>query len=73
MLKLVPNLKTNKSLKLLLVDKKVNGSMLMRLTMAGIPQNKENKEKCLIFVVIYWVRVDIQNLKTKPWISEKEN
>ena len=50
MLKLVPNLKTNKSLKLLLVDKKVNGSMLMRLTMAGIPQNKE---KCLIFVVIY--------------------
>ena len=70
MLKLVPNLKTNKSLKLLLVDKKVNGSMLMRLTMAGIPQNKE---KCLIFVVIYWVRVDIQNLKKKPWISEKEN
>ena len=50
MLKLVPNLKTNKSLKLLLVDKKVNGSMLMRLTMAGIAQNKE---KCLIFVVIY--------------------
>ena len=70
MLKLVPNLKTNKSLKLLLVDKKVNGSMLMRLTMAGIVQSKE---KCLIFVVIYWVRVDIQNLKTKPWISEKEN
>ena len=50
MLKLVPNLKTNKSLKLLLVDKKVNGSMLMRLTMAGIVQSKE---KCLIFVVIY--------------------
>ena len=40
MLKLVPKLKTNKSLKLLLADMKANCSLLMRLEMAGIAQNK---------------------------------
>ena len=39
-LKLVPKLKTNKSLKLLLVDIKANSSILMRLKMAGMAQNK---------------------------------
>ena len=62
MSKLVPNLKTNESLKLLLVDKKVNSSILMRLEMAGIAQNKQ---KCFIFIVIYQVRVENQKLKTK--------
>ena len=41
MLQLVPDLKTNKSLKLLLVDKKMNSSILMRLEMAGMTQNKQ--------------------------------
>ena len=41
MLKLVPKLKTNKSLKLLLVDTEVNSSILMRLQMAGMAQNKQ--------------------------------
>ena len=36
MLKLVPQLKTNKLFKLLLVDMKVNGNILMRLEMAVI-------------------------------------
>ena len=49
MLKLVPKLKTNKSLKLLLVDMKANSSILMRLEMAGIAQNKQ---KYLIFIVV---------------------
>ena len=40
MLKLVPKLKTNKSMKLLLVDMKANSSILMRLEMAGMAQNK---------------------------------
>ena len=40
MLKLVPKLKTNKSLKLLLVDIKANSSILMRLKMSGMAQNK---------------------------------
>ena len=39
-LKLVPKLKTNKSLKLLLVDIKANSSILMRLKMSGMAQNK---------------------------------
>ena len=33
-------LKTNKSLKLLLVDKKENNSIFMRLEMAGMAENK---------------------------------
>ena len=40
MLKLVPKLKTNKSLKLLLVDLEANSSILMRLAIAGMAQNK---------------------------------
>ena len=40
MLKLVPKLKTNKSLKLLLVDIKANSNILMRLKMSGMAQNK---------------------------------
>ena len=46
---LVPKLKTNKSLKLLLVDIKANSSILMRLEMAKMTQNKQ---KCLIFIVV---------------------
>ena len=40
MLKLVPMLNINKTLKLLLVDIKANSSVLMRLEMAGMAQNK---------------------------------
>ena len=54
---LVPKLKTNKSLKLLLVDIKANSSILMRLEMAGMAQNKQ---KCLIFIVVPRVRVENQ-------------
>ena len=54
---LFPKLKTNKSLKLLLVDIKANSSILMRLEMAGIAQNKQ---KCLIFIVVPRVRVENQ-------------
>ena len=50
-------LKINKSLKLLLVDIKVNSSILMRLEMAGMAQNKQ---KCLIFIVVPQVRVENQ-------------
>ena len=54
---LVPKLKTNKSMKLLLVDIKANSSILMRLEMAGMAQNKQ---KCLIFIVVPRVRVENQ-------------
>ena len=57
MLKLVIKLKTNKSLKLLLVDMKVNNSMLMRLEMEGMAQNNK---KCLIFIEVPPVRVENQ-------------
>ena len=50
-------LKINKSLKLLLVDIKVNSSILKRLEMAGMAQNKQ---KCLIFIVVPQVRVENQ-------------
>ena len=40
MLKSVPTLKSNKSLKLLLVGTKANSSMLRRLEMAMMAQNK---------------------------------
>ena len=49
MLKLVPKLKTNKSLKSLLVDMKTNSSILMRLEIAGMAQNKQKR---LIFIVV---------------------
>ena len=49
MLKLVPKLKTNKSLKSQLVDMKTNGSILMRLEIAGMAQNKQKR---LIFIVV---------------------
>ena len=49
MLKLVPKLKTNKSLKSQLVDMKTNSSILMRLEIAGMAQNKQ---KHLIFIVV---------------------
>ena len=39
MLKLVPKLKTNKLLKLLLVDMKANSSIFMRLEMAWMAKN----------------------------------
>ena len=42
MLKLVPKLKTNKSMKLLLVDMKANSSILMRLEMARVAQTSKN-------------------------------
>ena len=54
---LVSKLKTNKSLKLLLVDIKANSSILMRLEMAGMAQNKQ---KCFIFIVVPQVRVENQ-------------
>ena len=44
-------------MKLLLVDIKANSSILMRLEMAGIAQNKQ---KCLIFIVVPRVRVENQ-------------
>ena len=46
-LKLVPKIKTVKSLKLLLVDMKANSSILMRIEMKGMTQNKQ---KYLIFI-----------------------
>ena len=55
LVQLVPKLKTNKSLKLLLVDTKVNSSILMSLEMTGMPQNKQ---KCLIFIVLPRLRVE---------------
>ena len=54
MLKLVPILKSSKSLKLLLVDMKADSSVLKRLKLAGMTQNKQ---KCLIFIVVPPVRV----------------
>ena len=57
----VPKLKT-KLLKLLLIDMKANSSRLMRLRMAGMVQNKQ---KCLIFMVVHRNRVEDQI----NWIS----
>ena len=57
LLKLVPKLKANKSLKLLLVDIKANSSIFMRLELVGMAQNKQ---KCLIFIVVTRVRVENQ-------------
>ena len=54
MLKLAHNLKSDKLLKLLLVDMKENRSM----GMAGMG---ENKQKCLILIVIHQVRVNWTN------------
>ena len=54
---LVPKLKTNKSLKLLLVYIKANSSILNKLEMAGIAQNKQ---KCLIFNMVPQVRKEHQ-------------
>ena len=48
MLKLVTKLKSKKSLKLLLVDIKANSSLLMRLEMAVMAQNKQKR---LTFIV----------------------
>ena len=62
MLKLVLKLKTNKSLKLLLDDMKANSSILTRLEMAVMAQNKQ---KCHIFIVVPWVKVENQI----SWIS----
>ena len=56
-LKLVPKFKTIRSLKLLLVDMKANSSILMRLEMAGMAQNKP---KYLIFIVVPPVIVENQ-------------
>ena len=57
MFKLVIKLKTNKSLKLLLVDMKANSSILMRLEMAGMA---ENNKTCLILIEVPRVRVENQ-------------
>ena len=43
LVQLVPKLKTNKSLELPLVDVKENSSILMRLEMARIAQNKQKR------------------------------
>ena len=57
MLNLVPKLKTNKLLKLLLVDMKANSSIFMTLEMAWMAQNKQ---KWLIFIVVLGDRVENQ-------------
>ena len=54
MLKLTYNLKSDKLLKLLLVDMKENRSM-------GMAWMGENKHKCLILIVIHQVRVNWTN------------
>ena len=46
---LVPTLKKNKLLKLLLVDMRANSRILMRLEMAGMVQYKQ---KCPIFIAV---------------------
>ena len=57
MLKSVPKSKTNKSLKLLLADMKANISILIRLEMAWMVQNKQ---KFLMFIVVPQVRAENQ-------------
>lgn len=47
-LKLVPELKTNKSLNLLLVDTKANSSIFMRLEMVRMAKNKRNQKIKLV-------------------------
>ena len=54
LLKLVPKLKTSKSLKLLLADVKANSRTLMRLEMAGMAQNKQ---KYIIIIVVPRVKL----------------
>ena len=54
---LFPKLKTNKLLLLLLVNTKANSSILMRLEMVEMAQNKQ---KSLIFIVVSRVRVENQ-------------
>ena len=54
MLKLASMLQTNKLLKLLF-DIKANTSILMRLEVAGMVQNKQ---KCIIFIVVLRVKVE---------------
>ena len=65
---LVPiKLKINKSLKLLLAHMKANSSILIRLEKAGMTQNKQ---KCLIFIVVPLVRVkDLNYLAIKRTIN----
>ena len=55
MLKLVFKFKTNTSLKLLLADMKANSRILTRLEM---PEMAQNKQKCLIWIVVPLVRVE---------------
>ena len=55
---LVSKLKTNKSFKLIIADMKANSSILTRLEMVGIAQNKQ---KCLIFIVVPGVTVENHN------------
>ena len=55
MLKLVFKFKTNTSLKLLLADMKANSRILTRLEMAEMAQNKQ---KCLIWIVVPLIRVE---------------
>ena len=47
-LKLVPELKTNKSLNLLLVDTKANSSIFMRLEMVRMTKKKRNQKIKLV-------------------------
>ena len=54
-LKLAPTLKTNNSLKILLIGMKANSSILMKLEIGEMPQNKQ---KYLIFIVVTRVRVE---------------
>ena len=57
MLKWVSKLKTNKSLKLLLVEVKPNNNKLIRLEMVGMAQTRL---KCLIYIVVPRVRAENQ-------------
>ena len=60
-------LKINKSLKLLLAHMKATSSILIRLEKAGMTQNKQ---KCLIFIVVPLVRVkDLNYLAIKRTIN----
>ena len=54
---IISYVKNKMSLKVLLVDIEANSSILMKLEMAGMTQNKQ---KCLMFIVVSRVKVKNQ-------------